>query len=135
MTKEFPKLDISVMAAITEELAKAEEELMDTDSRNHIVGIRRLHAEIKQIRHNIETVVSAWEEENKRVIPNKPKWHKGICLAEIKCPKCGGYWHDVDNNVSREEICRKCWNDQIKSDRNSIANLTKKGLEAHARGK
>jgi len=29
-------------------------------------------------------------------------------LAEIHCPRCGGYWHDPDNNVSREELCGKC---------------------------
>jgi hypothetical protein len=29
-------------------------------------------------------------------------------LFEIKCPKCGGFWHDPENNVGREEICKKC---------------------------
>jgi len=29
-------------------------------------------------------------------------------LAEIKCPQCGGFWHDVENNVGREELCKKC---------------------------
>jgi len=33
-------------------------------------------------------------------------------LAEIHCPKCGGYWHDPDNNVSREELCNKCKEDE-----------------------
>lgn len=34
----------------------------------------------------------------------KPSGH----LAEIKCPKCGGFWHDEKNNVSREELCNAC---------------------------
>ena len=29
-------------------------------------------------------------------------------LVEIYCPRCGGYWHDPDNNVSGEELCGKC---------------------------
>jgi hypothetical protein len=33
-----------------------------------------------------------------------PKGH----LFEIKCPNCGGFWHDPTNNVGREELCRKC---------------------------
>jgi hypothetical protein len=35
-------------------------------------------------------------------------------LFEIKCPKCGGFWHDPENNVAREEICKKCKAEEAK---------------------
>jgi len=79
MTKkknEFPSVDISYMATLVDQLSHIEDDLLSTNADDQILALRLLHL---LIRHNKSIVVGAvdkWEEENKRELPNKPKWHK-----------------------------------------------------------
>ena len=79
MTKKkiaFPSVDISHMATLVDQLSHIEDDLLSTNADDQILALRLLHL---LIRHNKSIVVGAvdkWEEENKRELPNKPKWHK-----------------------------------------------------------
>jgi hypothetical protein len=72
----FPKMDLGVLASLTDELNRAEEELLSMDNREHITGIRRLHTAIKTLRNKISTAINEYESRTKSRVPNKPKWHK-----------------------------------------------------------
>lgn len=57
----------------------------------------------------VATEFGKMNEQNPKRKPHGP-WPAGAePLAEIRCPNCGGFWHDPKNNFSREQLCRKCF--------------------------
>lgn len=71
---QWPTFDVGTIASITDELERAENELLDLNPEGQIHGLRRIRCIKERLREQIKSKIKDYELESGKDLPNKPKW-------------------------------------------------------------